>query len=93
MSTDQTLLAAITASWPALRDTIGPINLRLQRILDGCWPIAVVHDIVIIAVPSIFHLRQLENQDNRVCIEDLLLAQHERRLWITARQVMRPRTA
>jgi DNA polymerase-3 subunit gamma/tau len=90
MSTDYSLLAAITTCWPALLDVIAPLNLRLQRVLAGCWPIAVVHDIVIIAAPSPFHLRQLEQQDNRISIEDYLSAQHERRLWITARQVRRP---
>jgi DNA polymerase III subunit gamma/tau len=93
MSNNQALLAAITTNWPALLDAIEPINLRLRRVLEGCRPIAVVHDIVIIVVPSPFHLRQIEDQDNRVCIEDFLSVYHERRLWITARQIMRPRAA
>ncbi len=93
MSNNQTLLAAITANWPALLDAIEPTNLRLRRVLQGCRPIAVLYDLVIILTPSPFHLRQLEDLDNRVCLEHFLSLHHERRLWVTARQVMRPRTA
>lgn len=89
LAESEVVLAEIESMWGQIVDDLKPFNPRLQAVLKSCEPAMMEETTLVIATPSPFHAKQLEELANQRLLEDLISKRLGRQLLVRSEQLNR----
>lgn len=89
LAESEILLAEVEAVWLQVIEDLKPYNPRLQAVLKSCEPLGLEDNTLLIGTPFPFHTKQLDDQNQRRLIEDLLAKAVGRQIFVRGEEVNR----
>jgi len=69
---DGVSLEWLVEEWPRIRNDVKAVDRRVEALLSQADPHAVIDDLVVLSAPYQFHRDQLNKDDKRVVVEDVV---------------------